>query len=119
MQTYIRFNSSQKNYVLNKTRRYKYYGSFTPEIYYTIAIANATAILFYGGGEIGITIVKMGVQPVLEPNGNYNRNIVINLRCEWTRRAHSHWSTTIAIWRTSEKKIYQSTEMQSQTLSLN
>ena len=62
MQTHIRFNSSQKINVLNKTRRYKYYGSFTPEIYYTIAIANATAILFYWGGEeIGITIVKMGV----------------------------------------------------------
>ena len=77
------FYSSQKNYVLNKTRRYKYYGSFTPEIYYTIAIANATAILFYREGEeIGITIVKMGVQPVLEPNGNHNRNLVINLRCE-------------------------------------
>ena len=58
-----------------------------------------------GGEEIGITIVKMGVQPVLEPNGTYNRNIVINLRCEWTLRAHSHWSTKIVMWRTSEKKI--------------
>ena len=50
MQTHIRFNSSQKINVLNKTRGYKYYGSFTPEIYYTIAIANATATLFYGEG---------------------------------------------------------------------
>ena len=34
--------------------------------------------------RIAIRITKMGAQPILEPNCNYNLNGVINLRCEWT-----------------------------------
>ena len=39
---------------------------------------------FFSAREIGITIAKMDAQPSVEPNGNYNRNRVINSRCEWT-----------------------------------
>ena len=45
-----------------------------------------TRLWFFSMQWIGIAIpiTKMGVQPILEPNGNHNRNGVINLRCEWT-----------------------------------
>ena len=41
---------------------------------------------------IAIAIVKMGAQPMLEPDGNHswNRNCIINHRCEWTHVAYSH-----------------------------
>ena len=60
-------------------------GLFRPDIYYAIAIANAiTIVVFFYGGGIGIacTITQMGTQPILEPNGNHNRNHIINLRCK-------------------------------------
>ena len=37
-----------------------------------------------GGIGIAITSAKMGVQPILEPNGNRSRSRVINLRRELT-----------------------------------
>ena len=54
------------------------FDSFTPVIYYAIVI------LFYGVNRNRNPRYKNGVQSILEPNGNHNRNGVINLRCEWT-----------------------------------
>ena len=47
---------------------------------------------------IAITTAKMDAQPIFEPNGNYNRNRVINQRYEWTTKDCSHSVIASAIF---------------------
>ena len=52
-----------------------------------------------------ITITEMGAQPIIEPNGNCNRNRVINQRCEWTTKGCSHSVIASAIFYHSKCRI--------------
>ena len=90
------FGTVDKSVVTSMSRwvvcRMTDYGSFTPAIYYTIAFAFAIMIVFFSMAwiTVTITIAKMGAQPILEYNGNCNRNdnrncnYGINRSCEWT-----------------------------------